>query len=83
MTAVHAVYLKCELKLRVCTGRFPETESRPAETTVKRVREMAAAAGWEVKSGNHGRDVCPPCRIQEIQTKAGQLALELPKDAPA
>lgn len=35
--------------------------------TARASRKVAVDHGWEVVKGNHGRDVCPPCRIREIR----------------
>lgn len=82
MTSIHLVQLACEAAR--CKTRYPEQPatydleadvamagSRPCTVNGVRVlRNLAASAGWEVKRGKQGRDVCPPCRIAEIRSQS-------------
>lgn len=82
MTAVRMLQLTCDcscahLTDHGCHVRFPD---RPMEGDARDVRAEAAAKGWEVLRHTKGRDVCPPCRIVEIQRVSG---IELPGEKGA
>lgn len=70
MTSIRFVQLQCEVCITVTYPAQPA-----AERTARDVRADAAHAGWEVLRGTKGRDVCPPCRVHEIETAAGTLPL--------
>lgn len=81
MSTLHYLQLACEQPK--CPTRFP---AEPMPHAVKGVRAatdteavagvpvlrvMAAEQGWETKVHTKGRDLCPPCRIAEIQRQYG------------
>lgn len=80
MTVHHLTQLSCA---KNPAHVYPDP---PAEdTTVKDLRKLAEDAGWEVgRSGGAGREVCPDCRIEEIQqAKAGKRTPPAPsRDIP-
>jgi hypothetical protein len=56
--------LHCDRHGVNCREVFP---SEPVSVGARKLRENAAVIGWEVMRGAHGKDVCPPCRIGDIQ----------------
>lgn len=73
MTARHLVELICA-NYAQCGRTFPLSEDGPAEGLVGPLRDLASAAGWEVMNGKHGRDMCPACRIDEIEAKVDKAS---------
>jgi hypothetical protein len=67
VTARFTVSIDCECgcnpELHDCLQRFPD---QPIEGAAKTLRVSADLHGWEIRRGNAGRDICPPCRIAAI-----------------
>lgn len=64
MTAHYMIKLTC-VNHDTCGEVYPGTIGAEGTTTGD-LRTAAAADGWEVMSGKHGRDMGPDCRMQEI-----------------
>lgn len=62
MTAVFTVHIVC-----ACGSTYPD---KPKESTAKDIRAEAEKRGWQVMHGSHGSDVCPACRIKDIEARA-------------
>jgi hypothetical protein len=66
MTARFLVEIVCTLQIADDCLRT----SRQSDGTARDLRTTLAEQGWETQRGNHGRDVCPNCRIEEIRDAA-------------
>lgn len=71
MTSIRFVQLRCEAPK--CTAVYPPLPA--ADMTAGALRVDAAKVGWEVLRGTKGRDLCPPCRVREINAAAGTLPM--------
>lgn len=78
MTAQRFIQLHCECGCtgptrtrHACSRVYPPLPS--TEPTVKAVRESARTAGWETMRNTTGRDLCPQCRIAEIQAATADI----------
>lgn len=67
MTSLRFVQLSCE----ACPATYPPLPA--PDMTAGALRVDAARVGWEVLRGTKGRDLCPPCRVKEINAAAGTL----------
>lgn len=77
MTAVFTTQIQCD---RDPAHVYPDTPVRDAKA--KNLRTDASAVGWDIQRGNKGRDVCPPCRIEEFREGIQALA-GVSDDSPA
>jgi hypothetical protein len=82
MTAHRMYNLTC-VNYDTCHEAYPGTIG-VEDTTVRDLREQAAADGWEVMRGTHaGRDLGPKCRMIEIDSAVkARTARETKPDAP-
>lgn len=80
VSTVHFLQLACEAP--ECVHRFPEHPVHAISkggvrgyanevASVAELRADAASKGWETKRHTQGRDLCPPCRVAEIQRLYG------------
>jgi hypothetical protein len=73
MTAIRFIQLLCE---GCQTSVYPPLAPAP-DMTAGELRASAAAVGWEVLRHTKGRDICPPCRVREINDAAATF-VEIP-----
>jgi hypothetical protein len=80
MTALHPIALSCDGN---CGTTYPVEGPTISEPTVGSLRAAAVSAGWSVMAGKHGKDMCPACRIAEINRQVQRAKTKAMKDAEA
>lgn len=65
MTVRRFVQLVCQGQ---CGAVYPPAPA--PDIGARELRSAAGAVGWEVMHGSKGQDMCPPCRIYEINRLA-------------
>lgn len=84
MTTVYLHWIRCESgKSPICVGTYPVApQEAKTKQPIKDLREAAEHYGWQATHGSQSRDLCPMCRIYEIeQAMKGEVAVVAPVEA--